>query len=149
MMTPATPSAPSAATARRWSSEPIPPEAITGRPAARATARVPARSGPSSVPSRSTSVYTTATAPMPAAQPAAHRDRDRRRPADPPHQRRLHRPAGARAVEVDDVQPLRPRRGPRAGDRDRIVAVDGLPVERALQEPDAAAAAQVDGRIDD
>src|SRR5438552_2273802 len=104
MITPATPSA---ATARTCSSAPMPPEAMTGTPAARATARVPSRSRPRPVPS------------------------------------------GARAVEVDDVQPARTRRLEADRHRDRVVAVHGFALESALEESDAAAAAEVDRGIDD
>src|SRR5438034_719513 len=62
---------------------------------------------------------------------------------------RLHRPSGARAVEVDDVQPACTRRLEAARHRDRVVAVHGLALESALEEPDAAAAAEVDRGIDD
>ena len=83
------------------------------------------------------------------AQAAADLHRDRHGTADLAHQMRLQRPASARAVEVDDVQPRRAGRGPGSRDRDGIVAVHRLPVELALHEPDAAATAQVDRRIDD
>jgi len=56
MITPVTPSAARAASARTCATDPTPPEAITGTAAVRATARVPSTSGPSSVPSRPMSV---------------------------------------------------------------------------------------------
>src|SRR2546425_69908 len=127
MITPATPSAASAARAPTCAAEPTPPEAMTGMPAARATARVPSRAGP---------------------RPAADLDRDGDRRADRPHEVRLHGPADTRAVEIDDVQPPRAGRLEAAGDRDGIVAVHGLAIELPLHQPHTTPPAQIDGGID-
>ena len=54
--------------------------------------------------------------------------------------------AGARGVEVDDVDPLRARGFELAGDAHRVVVVDGLGVEVALVQADAVAVPQVDRR---
>ena len=63
----------------------------------------------------------------------------------------LERPrlAGARAVEVDDVQLPRARRHPVARGVQRVVAVDGLVLEAALAQPDGPAALDVDRRVED
>src|SRR4029077_2259082 len=79
--------------------------------------------------------------------PHLHGDADGR--ADGRHPRSLHGAAGARAVEVHDVDPARPERLPAPRDADRVVAVDRLAGEIALREAHAAAAAEVDGRVDD
>src|SRR5262245_16465778 len=212
------PSTPSAATARTWSSEPMPPDAITGTPAARAATargRSGARPGPvppdvavderrgaeggearreigrrergrlgpardAEPPVARVEPDRDATGMRPAdggrevgildrdgaedgargacgehgvdrgrvAEPAAHLHRDVDGGADRTDEVGLRGPSGARAVEVDDVEPARARGGEPARHRDRIVAVDRLAVEGALPEADAAAAAQVERRID-
>ena len=53
-------------------------------------------------------------------------------------------PAGARAVEIDDVQPAQRVRGEARGDRGRVVAVDRRRVVAPLREPHAAALEEVD-----
>src|SRR5947199_255944 len=128
MITPATPSA---ATARTCPGAPMPPAAVTG-PGGAGRAGGGRRSHRRRV-----------------AGPAAHLHGDAHRGADGGDQVRLHRPSGARAVEVDDVQPARTRRLEAARHRDRVVAVHGLALESALEESDAAAAAEVDRGIDD
>src|SRR5207247_2073362 len=85
----------------------------------------------------------------PVAEPAAHLHGDAHRGADGSHQVGLHRPPGARAIQVDDVEPARARRLEATSDRHRIVAVHRLAVESALEEPHAAAAAEIDRGIDD
>ena len=52
-----------------------------------------------------------------------------------------------RAVQVDDVQPVRPGRLPAAAGLDRIGAVGGLARGIALPEPDDLPAAQIDGGV--
>ena len=52
-----------------------------------------------------------------------------------------------RPIEIDDVDPRRTLIGEGGGDGDGIVAVLGLLVVVALQQPHDAAAAQVDGRV--
>src|SRR5262245_26186991 len=84
----------------------------------------------------------------PVAQAATDLHGNLHRGADGGHQLRLHRTAGARAVQVDDVQPARARRREAARHRHRVVAVDRLAIVGALQEADAAPAAQVDGGVD-
>src|SRR5438128_2199977 len=58
-------------------------------------------------------------------------------------------PPGARAVQVDDVEPARPRGREAARHRDRVVAVHRLALEGALEQSDAAAAAEIDRGVDD
>ena len=74
----------------------------------------------------------------------------RRRPATaatiPRHDGELLRRAGARPVEVDDVDPLGAGIGEAGRHRRRVVAVARLPVEVALPQPDHPAAAKVDRR---
>src|SRR5207253_5462459 len=59
------------------------------------------------------------------------------------------RKSRARAVEVDDVQVARARRDPVARRFERVVVVDGLGVEVALDEADRPAAGDVDRGIED
>ena len=54
------------------------------------------------------------------------------------------RAARPRPVQVDDMEPARPRPGESVGDGGRVVVVGGLPLEGALPEPDHAPIAQVD-----
>jgi hypothetical protein len=83
------------------------------------------------------------------AQPPAHLHRNVDGAADGLDELRLHRTPLARAVEIDDVQPARARGLPAPRDRDRIVAVDRLLIELALEETHAPPAAQVDRGVDD
>src|SRR5215210_2229744 len=57
--------------------------------------------------------------------------------------------AGARAVEVDDVEEPRARLDPRPRGRQRIVVVDGRVLEAALDEAHRPAVEDVDGGIED
>src|SRR5438445_82320 len=87
--------------------------------------------------------------PTAATEPAAHLHGDAHRGADGGHQVGLHRPPGARAVQVDDVEPARPRGREAARHRDRVVAVHRLALEGALEQSDTAAAAEIDRGVDD
>ena len=60
----------------------------------------------------------------------------------------LHRAALARAVEVDDMGPGRARIGEALEGIGRIVGIDGRVFEQPLGKAHAAAADEVDGRID-
>ena len=75
-----------------------------------------------------------------------HRHVDRRR--DGGDEVAVHRLAGAGGVEVDGVDPAGAGRHERLGDRHRVVAVDPLAVEVALDELHDLPAAQVDGRVE-
>ena len=81
-------------------------------------------------------------------QPTGHLDGDvaTDRIHDAPDDRRVGRQPRPRSVEVDDVQPARPRLRERRSDGDRVIGERGLPFEVALLEADDATAAQVDRR---
>src|SRR5207249_10268226 len=64
-------------------------------------------------------------------------------------QRGLTWGAGEGPVEIDDVQSLRAGRRPALGHRHRIVGEHGAGVVTPLEEPHAAALAQIDGRDED
>ena len=83
------------------------------------------------------------------AQPAAELHRHAELAGDLLEVMEVLRRAGARAVEVDDVQVARARRDPVARRLERIVAVDGLGVEVALHEADRLATGDVDRGIED
>ena len=52
-----------------------------------------------------------------------------------------------RAIQIDDVQPVRPGRLPAMAGLDRIGAVDGLAGGIALPQPDDLPAAQIDSGV--
>src|SRR5436309_908793 len=85
----------------------------------------------------------------PAALATARVRGDARRGADGGHKIGLHRPPGARAVQVDDVEPACPRGREAARHRDRVVAVHRLALEGPLEQSDATAAAEIDRGVDD
>ena len=75
-----------------------------------------------------------------------HRHVDRGR--DGGDQLAVHRLAGAGGVEVDRVDPARAGGDEGLGHRDRVVAVDALAIEVALDELHDLPAAEVDGRVE-
>src|SRR3954463_12700024 len=83
------------------------------------------------------------------AHPAAVLDRHRQLVRDPLEVVEALGRTGPRAVEVDDVQEPRAGLHPRARGLDRRVAVDGLRVEVAPDEPDRLPLGDVDRRIED
>ena len=83
------------------------------------------------------------------AQAAAVLDRHARLARDPAQVVDRLRRAGARAVEVDDVQEARARLDPRLRGGQRVVVVDGLVLEAALDEAHRLAVEDVDGRVED
>ena len=83
------------------------------------------------------------------AEAAAELDRHVDRGANAGNRLDVDRPAGEGAVEIDDVQPLRAGRRPAPRGFSGIVVEDGLASEIALDQTDAAAAADVDCRVED
>ncbi len=81
------------------------------------------------------------------ADPAAGLHRHAGFGRDAGDQLRVDRPAFFRAVEIDDVQPCRALPHPLERRFDRIVEIDRFAAVIALRQPDAAAAANVDRRI--